>query len=133
MQHFYLDVINCKLLILHYFGLRGDLHVIFSKVILINGVVFVDLAVMEVLDCSVGAADEDSAVEVLVGAVLVHLAEAFPAAAPVAFEADVDEVGQVLAELALADEETHLAQALGQRDEELGRTEELQMERWRRL
>lgn len=40
---------------------------------------------MEVLDCSVGAADEDSAVEVLVGAVFVHLVQAFSAAAPVAF------------------------------------------------
>lgn len=42
----------------------------------------------------------------------VHLVEAFSAAAPVAFEADIDEVCQVLAELALPDEETHLTQVL---------------------
>lgn len=52
---------------------------------------------MEVLDCSVGATDEDSAIEVLVCAVFVHLAQAFSAATPVAFEADVDVVCQMLA------------------------------------
>lgn len=86
---------------------------------------------MEVLDCSVGAADENSAVEVLVGAVLVHLTQAFSAATPIAFEADVDVVCQVLAELALAYEETHLAQVLGKGDEEFARLEEFEMEGWR--
>lgn len=85
---------------------------------------------MEVLDCSICAADEDSAIEVLVGAVFVHLTETFTAAAPLALEADVDEVCHVLAELALTYEVTHLAQSFRKGDEEISRVVEFEMEGW---
>jgi hypothetical protein len=88
--------------------MRCHFHIGFAEIVLVDGIVFEDCATVQVLDSPIGAAEEDSAIEMAVGAVLVHEGQALPAAAPLTFEADVDVVGHVLADLACADVGAHL-------------------------
>jgi hypothetical protein len=63
---------------------------------------------MQVLDCSIGTADKDSAINVVVSAVFMHICKAFPATAPPALQANVYIVSYMSANLTFSNILVHL-------------------------
>ena len=71
---------------------------------------------MHIFYCTICTADEDASVHMIVRTVLIHKVQAFSTTAPLALQAKINIVSNVVANFAFAHVATHFTQILRQSD-----------------